>query len=342
MGTVLAAALEASLILALMLVCWLVVYATGGIKFVFSHLMYIPIILAAFRFHFKGGVAAGIVAGILLGPFMPILVSTGEMQELHNWLIRLAIFCAIGGLVGFFAADVRKKNRRLQNLVQQTGEILKNVLAGMTKVIEGKDKYTRGQSIRVAHNAYAMGRAMGLPENDLAVLHWSGLLHDLGKVWVPVGILNKKEPLTSQEYDLIKKQVVLGHKILTSLSPFFDSIAEAVRHHHERWDGRGYPDHLAGEDIPLFARILAVANVFEALTSERAYRPAMTPEKAVAAIRSLSGTHFDPLVVEAFNEALAKNRICLEKSKPYWVDIPSDLDMESVVQAHLGEDEENS
>src|SRR5690606_13984378 len=129
-----------------------------------------------------------------------------------------------------------------------------------------------GHCERVAQNAVSVGRVLGLPTNDLKALYWAGLLHDLGKIGVPEDILRKPGRLTGDEYTVMKRHARLGYEILMTVSSAFEELAEGVYTHHERFDGAGYPRGLKGEDIPIFGRILAVVDVFEAVTSERPYR----------------------------------------------------------------------
>jgi HD-GYP domain-containing protein (c-di-GMP phosphodiesterase class II) len=145
----------------------------------------------------------------------------------------------------------------------------------------------------------AVGRRLGLDDRQLESIHRSGLLHDIGKLGVPVEILDKPGLLTAEEMDVMKQHPAIGARIVAPISAYADVIA-AVRHHHEHYDGSGYPDGLAGEAIPLIARIFAVADVFDALASPRPYREAWGPERVLDYIVRGAGTQFDPQVVEAF------------------------------------------
>jgi putative two-component system response regulator len=164
--------------------------------------------------------------------------------------------------------------------------------------------YHRGtaeHSQRVGAIARAIGMELGLPDADLEVVHWAGLLHDLGKLAVPEQILSKRGPLTPEEWAKVQRHPSVGSDLLRTISPGLDPVAAAVRAHHERWDGSGYPDGLAGTEIPLGGRIVAVADVYDALTHPRAYRPnAYTRAAAIEHLTTNAGRHFDPDVVEAF------------------------------------------
>jgi putative two-component system response regulator len=164
--------------------------------------------------------------------------------------------------------------------------------------------YHRGtaeHSQRVGAIARAIGVELGLPDADLEVAHWAGLLHDLGKLAVPDQILSKRGPLTPEEWAEVHRHPSVGSDLLRTISPGLDPVAAAVRAHHERWDGRGYPDGLAGTTIPLAGRIVAVADVYDALTHPRSYRPnAYTAAAAVEHLTASAGSHFDPDVIKAF------------------------------------------
>lgn len=173
------------------------------------------------------------------------------------------------------------------------------ILDSAVNAIEAKDVYTKGHSDRVAGLAQLIAERMDLPYSEKEVAQ-AGLLHDIGKIGISERILTKPGSLTDEEYQIIKSHPEKGAQILEPLVMFKKSAA-AVRHHHERYDGKGYPDGLAGEEIPLLARVIAVSDAFDAMTSDRPYRKAFSYDIARQKILSASGTQFDPTVVEAFN-----------------------------------------
>lgn len=172
-------------------------------------------------------------------------------------------------------------------------------LRAMTASIDAKDRYTRGHSERVAHLARMLGRATGLPEATAQRLHIAGLVHDVGKIGVPEAVLTKPGRLTDDEFARIKEHPQIGFEILCGI-PLLEDILPGVLHHHERWDGRGYPHGLSGKSVPLFARIIGLADTFDAMSSTRSYRHAMPREKVLAEIRRCAGAQFDPDLVEPF------------------------------------------
>lgn len=176
------------------------------------------------------------------------------------------------------------------------------VLKDLTAALEAKDPYTHGHSQRVERHSYRTAAAMGLPASDLEDVRKAAALHDVGKIRVSDRILRKDGPLTADERKMIEEHSVVGAWMVSSVGNA-DVIA-AVRHHHEHWDGSGYPDGLAGSNIPLFARIIAVADAYDAINSSRPYRASCGREHAVEVLKAESGTQFDPKVVECFLSAM--------------------------------------
>jgi hypothetical protein len=178
-------------------------------------------------------------------------------------------------------------------------------LTALTGAVEAKDRYTHGHSSRVADLAVRMGHRIGLGPDALRQLAHGALLHDVGKIGVPDGILNKPDSLTPEEWEWIKAHPVVGWE-MASRAPSLRGTLSVVRHHHERWDGTGYPDGLAAREIPAPARIVAVADVWDALTSDRAYRPAWPAERAVEHLVTARESLFDPLCVDAFLDLMSE------------------------------------
>lgn len=172
-------------------------------------------------------------------------------------------------------------------------------LEAVSTALDAKDRYTHGHSERVAWLGTQLAEAIGLGADEVERIRISGLVHDVGKIGVPEAVLCKNGRLTDDEFDQIKKHPRIGHNILKGI-PKIDDVLDGVLYHHERWDGRGYPTRLAGESIPLYGRILAVADTFDAMSSTRSYRQAMPREKVLAEIAACSGTQFDPSLTEPF------------------------------------------
>src|SRR6478609_9175929 len=171
----------------------------------------------------------------------------------------------------------------------------------LAEALEVKDPYTRGHSVRVSHYSVMIGRELGLDSDVVRQIELGGQVHDIGKIGVREAVLNKPGPLTDEEYAHIMTHPLVGWRILGPLLSEAPLSLSIVRSHHERWDGKGMPDGLAGAEIPIEARITAVADSYDAMTSARPYRPAqLTPPEALEEIRANSGTQFDPQIVAAF------------------------------------------
>jgi hypothetical protein len=177
------------------------------------------------------------------------------------------------------------------------------MLRQLSDGLEVKDPYTRHHSSRVERHSFQIALAMGLTSEDIEILRRAASVHDVGKIHVRDEVLRKPDKLTDEERLEVEKHPVTGARMVGGLGDA--RISSAVRHHHERWDGRGYPDGLSGEKIPLFARIIAVADTYDAITSTRAYRPRTSSARARKIICEESGAQFDPRVVEAFLTTLA-------------------------------------
>lgn len=186
-------------------------------------------------------------------------------------------------------------------------------IASLVDTVNEHDTYTAGHSYRVADYVGFLGDLLGLPPKEVVKIKQAGLIHDLGKIGVPENVLTKKEPLTDAEFDLIKVHPVVGASILSHL-PGSEELLPVVLHHHERWDGRGYPDGLSGTDIPLPARIILVADAFDAMTTQRPYGPVLSVEEALAELRACSGRQFDPRVVDAMHAAYAHGLLAAIRS----------------------------
>jgi len=193
-------------------------------------------------------------------------------------------------------------------LLSQLDRMSWGTVAALARAIDAKSHWTSGHSERVTDLALAIGRRLGLDATALDNLHRGALLHDVGKIGVAAEILDKVGPLSPAEHELMRRHVRIGAEILAPI-PSYAGALPVVLHHHERWDGSGYPDGLSGEAIPLLARVLAVADTYDALTSDRPYRSGLAPPEAVARIRQAVAAQFDPAVTDAFLDEMARRGI---------------------------------
>jgi response regulator RpfG family c-di-GMP phosphodiesterase len=196
--------------------------------------------------------------------------------------------------------------RQVADQARQIERMFEDALLAVAGAVEARDGYTGAHIERVTRYAVAAGRECALSEEELRALRVAGLLHDVGKVAIPDSILMKAGPLTADEYEVMKRHAEIGASMLER-SPFLRPAKPAVLHHHERWDGGGYPLGLRGPEIPIAGRILAVVDTFDAIVTTRPYRAARTFSDAIEELERCSGSQFDPAVVAAFRRALLRS-----------------------------------
>ena len=198
---------------------------------------------------------------------------------------------------------IRKINTELKETYYKLEQAYMESIETLRFTVEAKDTYTRGHSDRVSEYSVLIGKKLGLSDEDINNLKIGGLFHDIGKIGVPDSILLKNAKLTDDEYSEIKNHPSIGAHILSNATIFKDALP-VVKHHHERYDGNGYPGKLKGEDIPYLARIAAVADSFDAMTSRRTYRGSMDLDFVKAEFQKCKGTQFDPSCADAFLDIL--------------------------------------
>jgi len=197
-------------------------------------------------------------------------------------------------------------------LYEDLEDMFLSTVKSLAAAIDAKDPYTRGHSERVTRFSILIARELGLDDKTQRDVQLCGLLHDVGKIGVPISILRKKDKLTDEDWKHIRRHPVLGAEIISPITQLKELVRN-VRYHHERYDGKGYPDNLKGEDIPLISRILAVADTFDALTSERPYRNGLSDKAALEEMEIVKGTQLDPACVEAFLAGYRKGFVIREE-----------------------------
>jgi putative nucleotidyltransferase with HDIG domain len=233
-----------------------------------------------------------------------VIVPVAEGEHLFGWLAifnhslggefgtaEASLLSSVGTMLGIHSGNIA--------LYGQQADMLAGVVKAMSSAIDAKDPYTRGHSDRVARVAVRLAEDLGCDSDTIKTIYLSGLLHDIGKIGINEEVLRKTGKLTAVEFEHIKTHVIVGYRILADL-PNMSHIRPVVLHHHEAWDGTGYPHGLAREEIPYLARIVAVADSYDAMASDRPYRPGMEDAALDAIIRSGAGKQWDPHVVEAF------------------------------------------
>lgn len=200
----------------------------------------------------------------------------------------------------------RKTNQELKNSLKRMNDIVDGVINSLSSTVDARDPYTAGHQKRVAQLAVAIASRMGLSQTQISSIRMAGILHDLGKIAIPAEILSKPSTLSDIEFSLIKTHPQVGYDILKNIN-FPTPVAQIVHQHHERMDGSGYPLGLGREDILFESRILTVADVVEAMSSHRPYRPGLGMDKALAEVREKKGRFYDPDVVDACLKTMEEN-----------------------------------
>lgn len=277
------------------------IYVTGGAKTAAPHLFYIPIVITGITKGSVWGGATGLISGLLAGPFMPMDVAERVMQEPTNWCFRLFVFALVGYVSGVSSSMLIVKNDQLLKKNKELIATLKALTSAFARTIDAKDAYTANHSEKVARYAVKLGNKVGLSSQQLQCLFQAGILHDVGKIGIPDRILNKTGNLTPDEFNLVKQHPQYGFDILKPIKGLLD-CAEIVLYHHKGLNGWGYPEGLQGEAVPIEARILAIADAWDAMTSDRPYRKALSKEEALKRLYEGSGTQFDPALVSEFAE----------------------------------------
>jgi len=242
----------------------------------------------------------------VIGALAIILYSAFVSHEANTMFGTVFIFFAFAVSTNYLRSYFTKQlkeyfkaeesNLRFQRLSDQT-------IVALSDTVEAKDLYTKGHSQRVANYSAEIARRLGYDDERIKEVYYIGLMHDIGKIGVPDSVINKKGRLTDEEFAEIKNHPGIGYDILKQISEIKD-ISEGARWHHERFDGRGYPDGLAGEDIPVIARIIAVADAYDAMTSNRSYRNVMEQNAVYEQIQANSGTQFDPEIAKVMLEMI--------------------------------------
>ena len=249
-------------------------------------------------------------------------------------MIILLILCLIRTIRNIWKMESNKQKKEMDKHREQLEEISLQLMQTLSTTIEAKDEYTRGHSYRVAEYSALIARELNWDEDEIRNLKNAAYLHDIGKIGIPDNILNKPVKLTDEELGVIKEHTVIGAEILKNIT-LIDHVKEAARSHHERYDGRGYPDGLKGEEIPLYARIIAVADSFDAMKSRRIYRSPLDDQVVYNEIFQNRGTQFDPELADIFLKLLDEERVITEKERELFDEDGTGLNMESEIEKFI-------
>jgi putative nucleotidyltransferase with HDIG domain len=242
------------------------------------------------------------------------------------WIAVIAVFAALYAALAFLVGNasstmqrqsitLRARSRELMESYRRLEKSSLEAIRSLNATVDAKDPYTAGHSARVQRIAVAVAEELGLPRERLDAVRLGGLFHDIGKIAVPDSILTKPGALDAEEFEAIKRHPADGAEIVSHFSRLHDAVP-LIRHHHERWDGQGYPDRLAGPEIPADACLVGLADAWDAMTTDRPYRPALSVEEAAAEVRRCRGTQFSPTVVDAFFAAFRRQPSVFEPDEP--------------------------
>jgi putative nucleotidyltransferase with HDIG domain len=243
----------------------------------------------------------------LISPLQELADTSSKIAE-GNLAVRATVrgedeLARLGNNFNDMAVNIEALVRRLKQALRQNQELFLETIRTLAAAIDAKDPYTRGHSERVASYSMALSRHLGLKQEEVFRIHIAAILHDVGKLGIKDGILNKPGGLSDDEFEIMRQHPSIGAQIMSPIRMLKD-IIPGIRNHHETWDGNGYPDRLKGDQIPMVARIIGVADTFDAMTTTRPYQQAMTLDYVLAKMRSMTGSRFDPVVIDALLAAV--------------------------------------
>jgi HD-GYP domain-containing protein (c-di-GMP phosphodiesterase class II) len=261
-------------------------------------MVYVPFIIMI------GFFSRYLITTILISGLIAILVEIASPDEIKVEVFLLRWF-ALFGIAFVIRTLVNNNWKEKQNLIQFTFTL--------SESIDARDRYTAFHSRNVAYYSYEIGKAMKLPSKECTHLYIGGLLHDIGKLGISENVLNKPSRLTEEEFEQIKNHPIIGYNMLKHVESFRkNSILDMVLYHHEKYDGTGYPYGRKGTDIPLVARIMAVADAFDAMTSKRVYRETQDLQYALNEVQQGKHIQFDPEIADVFYELVSKEKIRMQ------------------------------
>ena len=288
-------------------------------------------------YRIDGYAAAGIIVAltaVVIDTASVYFVVSISGVFIGSGMIILLILCLIRTIRNIWKMESNKQKKEMDKHREQLEEISLQLMQTLSTTIEAKDEYTRGHSYRVAEYSALIARELNWDEDEIRNLKNAAYLHDIGKIGIPDNILNKPVKLTDEELGVIKEHTVIGAEILKNIT-LIDHVKEAARSHHERYDGRGYPDGLKGEEIPLYARIIAVADSFDAMKSRRIYRSPLDDQVVYNEIFQNRGTQFDPELADIFLKLLDEERVITEKERELFDEDGTGLNMESEIEKFI-------
>ena len=250
-------------------------------------------------------------AQVVMEQVLSLSVISGTFMSIG--LIFLVIFGLLQAVM-----KIKKMNTDRDEAIEQVEHLSRTAMEALAKTVDAKDRYTSGHSLRVAEVACLIAAEWGWDDEQISELRFQGMMHDIGKIGVPDSVLNKPGKLTSIEFELIQSHTTVGSDILKNITSI-PGVEKVARHHHERFDGNGYPDHLKGDEIPINARIICVADAYDAMNSDRVYRKALPKDTIRKEIINGRGTQFDPFLVDVFIKLIDEDRLKVNESSESYI-----------------------
>ena len=282
----------------------------------------------------------------MIGALVFIALSLIELARFYfaEFVIFGSYMCI--GLIGLMIATVMQTIydvlAEFKEHERHRTQMMNNTIETIAGAIDARDEYTGGHSERVGMYAHLLAKEVAeryeLSDEDVVRIHYIGLVHDIGKIGVADGVLNKAGKLTNEEYSLMKRHTEIGYELMSSMGHEIEGVLDGIRFHHERYDGGGYPDGLAGGDIPLVARILCIADSYDAMTSNRVYRKRLTYEEVIGELKRCSGTQFDPDLAGAFISLLERGDLTEKTVGGMAADSHGNVTVSSVLETRLQSD----
>jgi hypothetical protein len=295
-------AVTATVIAVLTLITFAMVRLGGGAPSALMELGYLPVALAAYSFGIRGGAATGLLVAASLGP-VPALLGFGGAEEPGAWLIRATSFAGVGALVGRLLERSSGTGEDVRARVRQLVERERETLLVLARAAESRETDASEHVRRLELLSARLAARAGLDGVGAAEVGWSAMLHDIGKLKVPDRILLKPQPLDPDEWTIVRSHPLWSEQVMEG-SEDLVIARQIARSHHENWDGTGYPDGLYGDRIPLAARIVRIADAFDAMTNDRPYQQSVSFEAALEELTANAGRDFDPGLVRLFVELL--------------------------------------
>ncbi len=263
-------------------------------------------------------VAIGLALLALCGIIQLVMEQVLSLSVISGTFMSIGlIFLVIFGLLQA-VKKINQMNTDRNEAIEQVEHLSRTAMEALAKTVDAKDRYTSGHSMRVAEVACLIAEELGWNDEQISELRFQGMMHDIGKIGVPDSVLNKPGRLNSIEFELVQSHTTVGSDILKNVTSI-PGVEKAARHHHERFDGNGYPDHLKGEDIPINARIIGVADAYDAMNSDRIYRKALPKDVIRKEIVNGRGTQFDPFLVDVFIKLLDEDRLVTNEGSDSFV-----------------------